>query len=716
MKKRQLLSIIFVFSLIFVGCFAGDKNPSARIEGRAERLGQSNQESIRVHIPGTSRISYTNARGEFVLDNVEAGTQEIVFEAEGYTPHRMEVRLAAGQTVNLATPVQLRPPASSFNEGGITGTAQSSGEQEDQSGTLVLAIGDNLTRNTVTESDGSFTVGELPEGNYQIYLVRPGYGPVEKQVQVENSKISDLGRLQLNSIEVAGQTASNNQTRESTSVNGTVRLADETRHGGIIVSLEGTSFVGVTAANGKFQLSRVPPGEYTLSMQKSGYKTQTLPLRVSGDELEPVTATLQPVQYEIGGGTGAVRGYIDFEGGAVSDLSGVRMTLRGPSVYETSTQVSGLYQFDSVQPGIYVLTAESEGYEPYELLGVGVGAGKTKELPLLELEPITEAPEEDANGGKISGTALLEGKNNHQGILVKLEGTNLMTTTDAEGNYDFFEVPTGLYTLSFSHSGYQPDSFESITLFSGQEITLGAVTLQPDVEQPYVLSTSPNDGASSVPVRRFIDVLVVFSDRMDAGSVKSAIKVEPQVAHRVFFGGEHPAANNDRALIRFYKEETPTIQFNQDYTITVAETAQSLMGVGMEQPYVFSFETSGPLIVGHWPADGAEDIFLTYDDRIMIDFNDRVDYSSLRQDLKISPRPDSEPIIFPERVPEGSRVKIEVTLRGDTRYEVTVQRGAQTVDGEGFDNTPYSFSFRTGSIENEPDVIDDLIFSRELDY
>ena len=133
----------------------------------------------------------------------------------------------------------------------------------------------------------------------------------------------------------------------------------------------------------------------------------------------------------------------------------------------------------------------------------------------------------------------------------------------------------------------------------------------------------------------------------------------------------------------------------------------------MGEPYEFSFETSGPLIVKTFPEDGAEDLFFGVDDYLIVDFNTQVDYASFMRSIRINPHPVSEPILLPERVPAGNRVKLEVDFNDNTLYTVTISQRVRTPDGKPFENTPYRFSFRTGAIEEEEDAIDDLILERD---
>jgi hypothetical protein len=226
------------------------------------------------------------------------------------------------------------------------------------------------------------------------------------------------------------------------------------------------------------------------------------------------------------------------------------------------------------------------------------------------------------------------------------------------------------------------------------------MTLKKETPAPYVLSTNPTDGQTGVRVDDDVNVLIVFSERMNGGSVKQAVKIEPPVDHALYFGGESPqSSGNDRLAIRIFRSGQPPLRLNQEYKITIARSAQSLMGQPMEEPYEFSFETSGPLIVNTITQDGREDIVFGIDDYVMIDFNVMVDYDSLRNSLRIDPRPDSEPILFPQAIPAGSRAKLEIVFRDDTKYTVKISDRLRSRDGREFDNAPYEFSFRTGSIQ-----------------
>lgn len=685
-------------------CGCGLRSEAPRVEGQVQLAGRTDFEGVKVYLPGTARVSFTDSQGRFVLDQLPAGQVEMVIEAEGFQPVRRPLTLEAGQTYRITQPIQLTPVSLEAEKGRLRGTIALEGEETGE-GTLILLQGEAGSTTYATDSNGHFDVDGLLPGLYQMYVLRSGYMTWREEIEIVAGEELDLGEVTLS-------TGDRTEEATPTAIRGRVTLEEGGDPSGVLVSVEGTSWVSVTDESGRFELSRVSPGRHSLSFQKLGYETRKVKdLVLQPGATEEVQVVLTP--QEVGPTTGSVEGFVQFEGGYETDLSGIQIMLQASLTYQATTEPDGRYSFTGVSPGLYRLRAEAEGVEPYELLGVSIQAGQKTRVPPIVLAREPEEPVVAEAKTELSGTALLSGQSNHQGILVQIEGTSLLTTTDARGAYTFHDMPTGVFRLAFHHQGFQSEILEDVPVVQGQSLTLGPVTLEQEQVKPYVLSTEPHDGAAGVRVDAFVDVVIIFSERMDGGSLKRAFSVTPPVAHRSYFGGESSKSGNDRLHVQFQRQGSPTIQLNQEYTIGIRESARSLLGVEMGEPYEFSFETSGPLIVKTFPEDGAENLFFSVDDYLIIDFNTQVDYASFMRSLDISPRPASEPILLPERVPAGNRVKLEADFADDTRYTVTIDSRVRTPDGKPFDNTPYRFSFRTGSIQEEEDAIDDLILDRD---
>lgn len=58
------------------------------------------------------------------------------------------------------------------------------------------------------------------------------------------------------------------------------------------------------------------------------------------------------------------------------------------------------------------------------------------------------------------------------GATVEIIGQRRSTTTDAEGNFKFLQVPIGVHQIRISHAGYKPILLENITLNAGKELVL----------------------------------------------------------------------------------------------------------------------------------------------------------------------------------------------------------------------------------------------------
>lgn len=128
-------------------------------------------------------------------------------------------------------------------------------------------------------------------------------------------------------------------------------------------------------------LLQVPPGEYTLTAQKSGYVSQTLNgvIVTQADttlldiSLNPLTGTLEGIVFE-NVGNNPVQG-------AIIDLDGI---------YQTLSEPGGTFNIPDVLPGLYDITVTYNGYYPYNSGGIEIVADSTTHITvfLSPLEPV----------------------------------------------------------------------------------------------------------------------------------------------------------------------------------------------------------------------------------------------------------------------------------------------------------------------------------------
>jgi hypothetical protein len=712
---RLTLALLLVF--LCVGCERWDTSPSITVKGQVLLEQADNHEGTRVYIPGTARVAFTDNQGRFVLDGLSPGKVEMVLDKEGYSPERRPLNLQPGDSVFIRQPIELSREDGDEKLGGVRGRIVLQ-EKDNPAETLVLAKSPEMEASNTANATGEFTLAGLLPGKYLLYFFRPEYITYRRNIEVQAGEDVEVGEISLNKgleAPASEPVVAATSPLSGTALKGKVLLAEQGDHSGVLVSVPGTSYLATSDEQGNYEIRGLPPGEYRLAFQKTGFEPAKAPaVTLRSGVIQGVDqVTLQRRLSDQT--TGEVQGFVQEEGGYATNLGGYEVSLKGNLSYQTTTEPSGKYVFTNVDPGVYRLTVTGEGIETYEMIGVQVRPGERTEVPkaVLTLEEIPVEDDSEATGSKLMGTALLDGKKNHAGIMVSIEGTNLLQSTDARGEYVFYDVPSGLYRVHLNADGYRGETIEGVQISAGQSVTLGPVTLYEERESPYVLYTEPSDGASDVPVDAYIDVRVVFSNRMDGASVKRAVSIEPAVSYRTFFGGEHPESGVDRLLIQLQRSGDPPLKFNEEYTITIGDSAEDVYGTRMDEPYRFSITTSGPRIVSTYPEDGADGIIFLVDDFILINFNSTVQYENFLNAVNISPKPETQPLVMPGETRAGSQVKIRLSLKPDTSYRVNISSRARTLDGDRFENTPYSFSFTTGRIKGMGDPLDNLILYPE---
>jgi hypothetical protein len=215
---------------------------------------EQDHSGIVVEASGLGIRTVTNHLGQFDL-YLAAGTYTILLSAPEHNPtSRSEVVVEVGQVNQLSEdPVVL--PA---NPGSLAGRVLVEGAEAQGHGGVLVDLSGGVQ--TTTSNDGSFLIGEVPPGSYQVTFSLDGY---ENQV-ISNITIRGGRQVELGDIELA---------ISRTSLSGLVQLAGQQNHWGVVVALDNTNHVSVSSANGDFLLERVPVGTYTLTARRDGFRT-----------------------------------------------------------------------------------------------------------------------------------------------------------------------------------------------------------------------------------------------------------------------------------------------------------------------------------------------------------------------------------------------------------------------------------------------------------
>uniref|UniRef100_A0A832MMH2 PEGA domain-containing protein n=1 Tax=Pseudothermotoga hypogea TaxID=57487 RepID=A0A832MMH2_9THEM len=157
----------------------------------------------------------------------------------------------------------------------------------------------------------------------------------------------------------------------------------------------------------------------------------------------------------------------------------------------TETDPQGSYQISNVPAGEWTITASKNGYTPESKL-VYVEAGQTVTVNFT-LAPVTST-------GTVRGTVRDNNAKPIQDATVAVQGTELQTTTNSDGQYEITNVPAGQRTIIASKSGYVSES-KAVNVEAGQVVTVDFQLRLQEVQQVVwqkVFGGSNDDRAYSI--------------------------------------------------------------------------------------------------------------------------------------------------------------------------------------------------------------------------
>jgi hypothetical protein len=314
--------------------------------------------------------------------------------------------VVAGQHTTIE-PLVLQPIS-----GLVTGIARKEGET-DQTGITVAIPGTDLS--TETAADGSFSFEEVPPGTYVVQADAAGFQSASSEPFVlgTDAPSADVGVILL--AIPRGNLA------------GTATLEGAANHGGILVTLQGSSYATLTGPTGNYVFSGVPVGQYTVEATHPNYVSAT----ATDQTVEPYQTTDVPALV-LTSSPGTLIGVAYKEG--ESDHTGILVTVNN-TAHSGATQSDGSFTITGVPGGVYSVSAQANEYQRYDYPLVVLAAGDTVDLGEVTLEKAK---------GVIQGVVTLEGRLVHSGATIELLNTSHVTTSAADGSWSLL-VPVGTY-------------------------------------------------------------------------------------------------------------------------------------------------------------------------------------------------------------------------------------------------------------------------------
>jgi len=447
-----------------------------------------------------NRMVHTGEDGAYLFEDVPAGLYELDCGKEGYVPAMYPDQVEVNGDDIAGIDFVLEP----LVFGTISGTVTDAATEEPVAGARITAFipePHHFIAETVSGEDGTYTLGEIPPGEFEIRCCEDGYN---MQVYPEL-------------VEVNGDDVTNiNFALEPFVIGGiagviTDSATEEPVEGAVVVAI-GEGFPhhhrwDITNENGEYSLELLA-GEYFLQVYARGYVGYHAedPIVVGDEIIEGVNIALVPVEF------GSISGTVyNSENVPIADAM-VKISMHfGPFQIRTYTDENGNYTFDQVYPGNYRLMAFAQGFVPqaYDSL-VTVDNGSDITGIDFNLEPfappfdgfISGVVTDEITGDPIEGARVvaIELGEYHHWFRVR------HTHTLADGSYIFNYLPDNDFKIMCFARDYIGEFYDNKTNWRDADIVtpdaeginfaLAAVEFGPRILSGRVLEQDlPIDGA-----------------------------------------------------------------------------------------------------------------------------------------------------------------------------------------------------------------------------
>ncbi len=244
--------------------------------------GTSPLEGATVLVEETGMTFTTNSEGVATITGLPPGSYTLTVSKENFSHTYKEFQIIASTGTDIGSKVL------SDSIGTVTGTILLPQSTRDETIIVYIATSTGEFFSTTAGSDGNFILSNIPTGG-PYSLVAEAHGFQSKKVDeitVSKNTITNIGTLLL-----AALNTTDDSTPSNGSIEGFVRLDGESNHGGVLVSISGTSFETVTSLDGSYIINKVPAGNYTVSFSKEGFVSTSKSASIIAGSSTKVTKT-----------------------------------------------------------------------------------------------------------------------------------------------------------------------------------------------------------------------------------------------------------------------------------------------------------------------------------------------------------------------------------------------------------------------------------------
>ncbi|MFW0779053.1 carboxypeptidase regulatory-like domain-containing protein [Rossellomorea marisflavi] len=389
---------------------------------------------IEIRVSGTNilvRRVVSDGNGRYIVSGLPQGTFDVGAQLQNYKMSTNTVFLSPSEVEGLNIPLSPFPAT-------IIGTVADALTLTPIAGALVRLVIPNTdieVGSVLTGADGTYTLSNIPEGQYTLTFSANGFASDVQSITLEENEVATINAfLDANPSTISGRVTAQGS---GAGIQGAlVRVF--TQNGAFVTST-------LTDANGFYELPGIREGTYSVIYSATGFgttlRTISLPAGTSVNvdvSLVQDTASIQ----------GTVR---DAANGLPLPSALVQIFVVGTTIPVASvlTNKQGGYTIDGLLPQEYRVVYSATNYQSQtNLLLFNPGEVKTNDVALDRLPSRIEGTVTEAASGLPIANA---------SVTLLYSGSGIIAATgftDPNGNYALDGLSPGEYTLRFQAPGY----------------------------------------------------------------------------------------------------------------------------------------------------------------------------------------------------------------------------------------------------------------------
>jgi hypothetical protein len=351
---------------------------------------------------------------------------------------------------------------------------------------VTVTLGGTASAGTNSGVDGSIAFTDLAAGGYSLQINQAGYASLAATTSVKAGQTVDFDEVRMTKLGSATTGTLTGAVKEAAS-----------RHplAGVKVTAN-TTYSAVTAADGSYQISNVPPGAVSIVASLAGYADATGSATLATGGMLLFSPNLSPQSASAG-----IQGIV-IDGVTGAALAGVSVVASGASNASELTDAQGRYSLTGLSNGPVTLAVSLSGYDPVAASATLMGNELLDFSPKLYPQGTTP---DGANTAGVTGIVLDAGSDTPlAGVAIKATygATTQTLQTDAQGHFVLNGLNADTVDLDFTVMDYQGARI-TVTLIPLDTVDMGQVRLRktkveallPDL----IVKSASRAGASTDP-------------------------------------------------------------------------------------------------------------------------------------------------------------------------------------------------------------------------